>query len=393
MVNNTFYDPEKVSTLLAPKRTLLGRGAVNETGREIKVLGRTRALIVTDPGVAKAGLLSLVENSLGAEGLDFETYDGVEPEPAARIVDEAAGIARKGKFDIIIGFGGGSSLDVAKGVAALATNEGKIVDYAGVNLFPGGGLPKVLIPTTAGTGSETTWVCVVTDEAENTKKSLYSHLLLPDVAILDPLVSVSMPPAITADTGFDALAHAVESYVSVNATPYTGVMALEAMRLIAMNLPVAYGKGNDIRARYNMLLASNLAGMAFTSGGLGACHGLSYPLGTEFHMPHGKSNAIMLVHVMEFNLMASLDRYAEIARAMGENTDGLGVHEAVARSVEAVKKLLAGTNTSSRLSDYGVEAKDIPKLVRGGVKQARFYVPNPRNLSEADIELIYRRAL
>jgi alcohol dehydrogenase class IV len=170
-------------------------------------------------------------------------------------------------------------------------------------------------------------------------------------------------------------------------------MASEAMRLIAANLPVAYGKGSDLRARYNMLLASNLAGMAFTSGGLGACHGLAYPLGTEFHMPHGKSNALMLVHVIEFNFVASLERYAEVAVIMGENVDGLSMYDAAAKSVDAVKKLLAVVNISSKLSDYGVSEKDVPLLVQGGLKQSRFYVPNPRNLTEADIEAIYRKAL
>jgi alcohol dehydrogenase len=392
-VAQTFYDLEKISAFLAPNRTILGKGVAKEIGKEIKVLGGKRALIVTDPGVVKAGLLSLIDDALRAEGVDFEIYGRVEPEPPTRVVDEAVAVARKGNFDIIVGFGGGSSLDVAKGVAVMATNDGKIVDYVGANMFPKRGLPKILIPTTAGTGSEATWVCVVTDEEENTKKSLYSNLLLPDVAILDPMATLSMPPDVTADTGFDALAHAVESYVSVNGTPYTRIMASEAIRLIATSLPVAYGKGTDVRARYNMLLASNLAGMAFTSGGLGACHGLAYPLGTEFHMPHGKSNALMLVHVMDFNVMASLERYAEVAVAMGENVAGLGMYEAGAKSVEAVKKLLVAVDTPYRLSDYGIEAKDVPRLVEGGMKQARFYVPNPRNLTEKEIEAIYRMAL
>jgi len=392
-VKNTFYDPEKVSTLLAPNKTTIGKGIVHETGKEIKTLGGTRVLIVTDPGVMKTGLVSLVEDALRSEKIDFEVYDGVEPEPPARIIDEATEVVRKGKFDIIVGFGGGSSLDVAKGVSVMAKNTGKIIEYAGMNMLTKRGLPKVLIPTTAGTGSEATWVCVITDEAENTKKSLYSNLLLPDIAILDPLVTVSIPHSVTADTGVDALAHAIESYVSVNATPYSRLMAHEAIHLVATNLPVAYGKGNNVRARYNMLLASNLAGMAFTSGGLGACHGLAYPLGTEFHMPHGKSNAVMLIHVMEFNLMANLEGYAEVAVAMGEHIDGLGMHEAAAKSVDAVRKLLTVVNTSWKLSDYGIEARDVPKLVQGGIKQTRFYAPNPRNLTETDIEAIYLRAL
>ncbi len=392
-MKNTHYELEKTATLLAPNKTMLGKGVVGETGRELKILGGSRALIVTDPGVMTTGLVTSVENALKAEGIDFEIYDRVEAEPPVRVVDEAVELARKGKFDVIIGFGGGSSLDVAKAVAAMATNGGKVTDYVGVNKFSQRGLPKILIPTTAGTGSEATWVCVITDEEENTKKSLYSSILLPDVAILDPSVTVSMPPAITAATGFDALVHSIESYVSVNATPYTRMMAYRAIELIATSLPVAHGKGTEIRARYDMLLAANLAGMAFTSGGLGACHGLAYPLGTEFHLPHGQSNAVMLIHVMAFNAMFNQERYAEVAMAMGENIVGLSLYEAAEKSLSAVKRLLAAVNVSSKLSDYGVGEKDVPALVQGALKQSRFYIPNPRNLSEADIEAIYWKAL
>jgi alcohol dehydrogenase class IV len=171
------------------------------------------------------------------------------------------------------------------------------------------------------------------------------------------------------------------------------MMAYRAIELIATSLPVAHGKGTEIRARYDMLLAANLAGMAFTSGGLGACHGLAYPLGTEFHLPHGQSNAVMLIHVMAFNAMFNQERYAEVAMAMGENIVGLSLYEAAEKSLSAVKRLLAAVNVSSKLSDYGVGEKDVPALVQGALKQSRFYIPNPRNLSEADIEAIYWKAL
>jgi len=235
-------------------------------------------------------------------------------------------------------------------------------------------------------------VLVVTDEKENTKKSLYSSLLLPDLAILDPALTVSMPPSVTADTGFDALAHAIESYVSVNRSPYTEVLAREAIHLIAVNLPVAYGKGTDMRARYNMLLASNLAGMAFTSGGLGATHGLAYPLGTRFHMAHGRSNALMLPHVMDYNRTGNLVGYRDIAELMGENVEGLSLYEAAELAVDAVKRLLKTVNTPSRLSDYGIKEEDVPLLAEEAMLQARFYVPNPRDVTEKDIRGIYEAA-
>ncbi|NLT21579.1 MAG: iron-containing alcohol dehydrogenase [Syntrophorhabdus sp.] len=386
------YDPEKVSTFLAPNKHLLGKGVARQLGGEIKTLGGSKVFVVTDPGVVKAGLVPAIIEPLKSEGMKVGVYDKVRPEPAAGIVDEAARIARSGRYDLVVGLGGGSSLDVAKGVAMMVTNTGSILDYVGLNMFPKRGIPKILVPTTAGTGSEASWVCVVTDERKNEKKSLYGFMLLPDVAMLDPVLTVSMPPSVTADTGFDALVHAIESYVSVNRTPYTEIMAGEAIRLISRNLPVAYAKGGDIKARYNMLLAANLAGMAFTSGGLGATHGLAYPLGTQYHMSHGRSNAIMLPHVMRFNLTGNLEGYAGIARMMGENIDGLSPYEASEKAVDAVMRLLGAVRISCRLSDYGVQKKKISLLTKEALQQSRFFVPNPKDITEEDIRGIYRDA-
>jgi alcohol dehydrogenase len=393
MVKENFPIGDRIGVFLAPTKTVLGRDALRGAPEEIKMLGGNKALIVTDPGVTATGLASRVEDLLKEAGLGAVVYDKVIPEPPARLVDEAGSIAQSERCDVVIGLGGGSSLDVAKGVSMMAAHEGHILDYVGVNAFRRRGLPLILVPTTAGTGSEASWVCVVTDEKENTKKSLYSSFLLPTLAILDPVATVTMPPPVTADTGFDALVHAVDSYISLNATPYTKVMSLQAIALIAHNLPRAYAKGTDLDARYNMLFASNLAGMAFTSGGLGATHGLAYSLGTEFHLSHGRSNAIMLSHVMKFNAMGNLRAYAEIAAVMGEVTAGLGMYEAAEKSVEAVRKLLKAVNIPSRLSDYGIDAGHIPALVQGGLKQSRFFANNPRDVEQRDLEALYASAL
>jgi len=388
----SYYEAEKVSVFLSPNKIIVGKGAARKVGEEAKALGSKRALIVTDPGVVKAGLIEVIEESLRSERIKVGIFDKVEAEPPARIVDECAQMVREGKYDIIIGIGGGSSLDTAKGAAILATNKGKVLDYVGVDTVPKRGLPKILVPTTAGTGSEVTRVFVITDEAENTKKVVYSNFNLADVAILDPLLTISMPPFVTADTGLDALVHAIEAFVSVNATPFSDILAIEAISLIAHNLPVAYAKGNDIEARYNMLLAANIAGLAFTSGGLGAVHGLAYVLGTQYHMSHGRSNAIMLPHVMKFNLIGNLAKYARIAEAMGEEIEGLSLYEAAQKAVEAVEKLLNAVNIPYRLSEYKIPRSDLPKLVVGGMKQSRLFVPNPRDLSEDDVRKIYEEA-
>jgi alcohol dehydrogenase class IV len=232
----------------------------------------------------------------------------------------------------------------------------------------------------------------MTDEADNTKKVVFSDFLMSDVAILDPMLTLSMPSAVTADTGLDALVHAIESYVSVNTTPFAEILALEAMGLIAHNLPIAYAKGSHLLARYNMLLAANLAGSAFTSGGLGAVHGLAYVLGTQYHMPHGRSNAIMLPHIMAFNQTGNPEKFARIAQAMGEVTEGLSLNEGAQRSVEVVKRILTAVGISFHLSDYGIPRKDLPILVEGGLKQSRLFVPNPRDLTESDVRKIYEGA-
>jgi alcohol dehydrogenase class IV len=232
----------------------------------------------------------------------------------------------------------------------------------------------------------------MTDEAVNTKKVVYSDYLLPDVAILDPLLTLSVPPKVTADTGMDALVHAIETYVSVNTTPYAEILALQSIRMIAAHLPMAYAKGSNVTARYNMLLAANLSGLAFASGGLGAVHGLAYVLGTEYHMSHGRSNAIMLPHVMDFNKVGNLQKFADIAEAMGQPIEGLSVSEAADLAVEAVFDLMSAVNASPWLSDYGIAKDDLPKLVQGGMAQARLFLPNPRDLTEEDVRSIYRNA-
>jgi alcohol dehydrogenase class IV len=292
----------------------------------------------------------------------------------------------------VIGLGGGSSLDVAKGAAIMATNPGAILDYVGIDLVPNAALPKILIPTTAGTGSEVTKSLIVADERENTKKSVSSYFALSEVAMLDPMLTLTMPPEVTANTGMDALIHAIEAYVAATTTPFAQILAIEAISLIGYNLPMAYSKGNNETARYNMLLAAALAGMAFASGRLGAVHALSYVIGTDYHLSHGRSNAIMLPHVMNFNKTGNLAKFADIARALGENIEGLSMYEAADKSVESIKRLLNAVQIPYRLTQYGISQEDLPKLVEGGMKQARLFITNPRDLTEEDVTGIYKGA-
>jgi alcohol dehydrogenase len=377
----------------SPSRIMLGVGAAREVGRVAKSLGGRRAVIVTDRGVAQLGIADEIKQHLLSAGMDVEVFDRVELEPPAGVVDGCASYVRQTGFDIIVGVGGGSSLDTAKLASVMATNEGRVLDYVGFDRVPRRGIPKILLPTTAGSGAETTRVGAITDESDNTKRAVYTTYNLPDVALLDPLLTLSLPARLTAETGIDALSHAVESFVSFIGTPFSDLLALEAIRLVGKNLPAAYAKGEHVEARSNMLLASALAGLAMGSGRTGATHGLAFILESEFHMPHAKAISIMLPHVMKYNHIASPGKYGLIARALGDRIDGLSEHEAAKRSVVSVKNLLQSVNVSWRLAEHGLSADDLPVLVKGGFQQAAFFVPNPRNLSEDDVRNIYVDAL
>ena len=383
---------QKIHSFFSPNKILLGIGATKEIGKETKALGGTKVLIVTDSGVVNSGLVDSLRTNLEEAGLKVLLFDRVEPEPPADIVDEGVRYIKETGTDIVIGVGGGSSLDVAKGASLLASNPGNVLDYCGIDLIPKRGLPKILVPTTAGTGSEVTRVLVVTDKRDNMKKAVYSNYAIADLAIVDPMLTLSMPSKVTADTGMDALVHAIETYVSMNATPFSDLLASKAIELIGKYLSIAFAKNENLEARYNMALASLLAGLAFASGGLGAVHALAYPLGTEYHLPHGRTNAIMLPHVMEFNLIGNHFRYATIAELMGKGEDIKDLKAKAALAVEAVIGLLNDIQIPYHLRDYGIPKEAIPKLVKEGMKQARLFVPNPRNLSESDVEAIYIKA-
>jgi alcohol dehydrogenase class IV len=380
---HTFYSPNKI---------ILGMNTTSIVPEEIKKLGAGRVLLVTDPGIVEAGLISSVEDCLKTNKMDYVLYDAVEPEPPTRVIDRGAKIFQSEGCGIVLGIGGGSSLDVAKGISILVTNGGRILDYCGADRVPQKGVPLLLMPTTAGTGSEATRVLVMTDEEQNIKNVVFTPHALADTAIVDPALTFSLPPQVTADTGMDALVHAIETYVSMNATVFSDVLSERAIKLISRYLPVAWAKGTNLQARYQMSVGATIAGLAFGSGGLGAVHALAYPLGTEYHLSHGRTNAIMLPHIMQYNLCGSPAKYARIAQLMGQEIEGYSLLEAATLAVDATKKLLETIKVSYHLTDYGISSEDLPKLVEGGMKQARLFGPNPRDLNEKDVKLIYEGA-
>lgn len=379
-------------TFFSPTKIVVGLGVSADVADEARQLGGKKALIVTDPGVLEAGLIEQATDALQENAIAYAIYDKVQPDPPAEIIDQGAELYRSEGCSFIVGFGGGSSLDAAKGIGLLAANTGGIMDYCGSDKVRQKGAPSILIPTTAGTGSEVTRVLMVSDPKDGTKLPVFSPFALADVALVDPLLTKSMPPAVTADTGMDALVHAIEAYVSMNATVFSDVLAERAIELIAEYLPVAWAKGSNLQARFQLSVAATLAGMAFGSGGLGAVHALAHSLGTVHHMPHGRTNAIMLPHVMKFNLAGNPDKFAVIAELMGYGTEGFTAMEAAEQSVLAVRNLLDAVSVSCRLADYQMPMEYIPKLVEGALRQSRLFIPNPRDLTEADVKKIYEEA-
>lgn len=374
-------------------RILMGRGAVAQVGQEVSRTGAKVALVVTDPGVVRAGIADKVISSLKNSKVRISVFDRVEPDPRYEIVGECLQAAEGRRVGCVVGVGGGSSLDVAKAASVMLTNPGEISQFFGVELIPRSGVPMVAVPTTAGTGSEVTPIVILSDERELLKKGIVSSHLIPSVAILDPELTIGLPPSVTASSGMDALIHAIEAYTSINATELTDLLACKAMELLYWNIRRAYCVGSDLVARSNMLQGSLLAGMAFANAGVTAVHAFAYPIGAEFHIPHGIANSLMLPRVMEFNMVGCLERFARIAQIFGEDITGLSVRDLACRGVEALERLREDLNLPSHLSEFGVRAEDIPRLASGVLKVTRLLANNPRPITQMDAEEIYRKSL
>jgi alcohol dehydrogenase len=299
----------------------IGEGASAQAGPEAQRIGAKRVLLVTDAQLAASGAIQPVVASLESAGVAVEVFAEINSEPTLKHINDgvALGVAllAKDKFDPLVACGGGSPIDVAKALSAMSANPGKIQDYMGIDKVPRRGLPIMTVPTTAGTGSEATTFTIIADTERDVKMLIGSAYLLPQIALVDPLLTAKMPKSLTACTGFDALTHAIESYVSVKAQPMTDVLALSAIRLINRNLPEAWAHPDNMAARAATMLGALQAGIAFSNASVGLVHGMSRPIGALFHVAHGISNACLLGLVMEFSVPGNPARYAEIAEAMG----------------------------------------------------------------------------
>lgn len=356
------------------------------------VLGR-RILLVTDKGLLAAKLIDPVIEALRAAGCSVWVYDAVDAEPPEKNALEAAAAAQAFDATGVLGFGGGSPMDVAKIAALLAGSRETLTMAYGVGNATGPRLPLVLVPTTAGTGSEVTPIAILTTgEAE--KKGVVSPLLLPDLAVLDADLTLGLPPHVTAATGIDAMVHAIEAFVSVssNNNPLSRMLAKQALCLLGANIRATVFCGGERAARSNMLLGSMLAGQAFANSPVAAVHALAYPIGSLFHVPHGLSNALVLPHVLRFNLPRALDQYAEIAPCVFPELEGRTVEERANGLIEGLERLSREIGLQQRLREVGISEDDLPILAREAMKQTRLLVNNPRELTEADACTIYREA-
>ncbi len=370
------------------ERIVYGFGCLEELAGEIKRLQGSRVLVITDPGVKAAGLLDAVTRVLDRAQLPFGVFAEVEPEPSIEVVAKSVAAGKAFQPSVIVGIGGGSSLDIAKATSVMLTNPGTVYDYLGMDLVPCPGVPSILIPTTAGTGSEVTSISVLADNRDNLKKAVVSPHLTARCVMLDPQLTLGLPPQITARAGMDALVHAIESFTGIRATVFTDTLNLQAIRMIARNLRKAYANGDDQQARQNMLYASCMAGMAFSNTQNGLDHAIALAIGGSFHLPHGLLTAFICPWVMEYNLLAAPEKFKEIARAFGENPDGLPDMEGARLAVKAVKTLLDDLNISYKLSDYNVPVDAIPALAKATMGAARLINNNPRRPNQQDVEKV-----
>lgn len=374
-----------------PTAIEFGWGSLARLPELVKSVGGTRALVVGDPGVAKAGLVERVVSALGGV-VPVTTFTDIESDPDARSVDAGVQLAKSKECDVIIGVGGGSAMDVAKVIGVMLTNPGNIRDYSGMGKIGKPGAPVIAIPTTAGTGSELTIWSVLSEKEKKQKFGVGSVLNCARIALLDPELTISLPPAITAATGIDALTHALESYVCTATQPISEAMSEQSMALIARSLRLAVAQPGNQQARSDMLLASTLAAMAFNSTRLGLVHAYAMPLGARFRIPHGLANAIMLPVVMRYNLPGNLAKFARIAEIFGEPITGLSLREAAERSVVAIESLKADVGITAKLGDFGMTEADLDAVAGEAILSGNVAV-NPRQTTLEAMKALLRAEL
>lgn len=385
------YNPFELRKFVAPE-FLFGSGAIEVVDRYIKNLGVKKVFVVTDPGVISAGWAEVVERLIKGAGVPFVIFSSLTSNPKDREVMEGADIYRREGCDMIVAVGGGSPMDCAKGIGIVSSNNMDILKFEGVDLVPLPGPPLICIPTTAGSSADVSQFAIIGDTTRKIKTAIISKTLVPDVALIDPITTTTMTPELTAATGMDALTHAVEAYVSNASSPVTDVNALKALKLISHNLVPACEHHYDLRYRDRMMLASLLAGLAFSNASLGLVHAMAHALGGLLDLPHGECNALLLEHVVKYNFYTAAERYCDIATAMGIDIEGMGpdrVKDALTNEIGALRERAGISRT---LRTLGVTEEMIPDLAKYAAEDP-CAVTNPCEPEIKDIEGIYAKAL
>ena len=384
---------DRMYDFLVPNVNFFGPGVVSVVGERCKLLGGKKALLVTDKGLRaiKDGAVDQTVKHLSEAGIDVVIFDGVEPNPKDTNVRDGLAVFQKEHCDMIITVGGGSPHDCGKGIGIAATHPGDLYSYAGIETLTHALPPIIAVNTTAGTASEVTRHCVLTNTQTKVKFVIVSWRNLPSVSINDPLLMVGKPAGLTAATGMDALTHAVEAYISKDANPVTDASAIQAIKLIATNLRQAVALGTNIKARENMACASLLAGMAFNNANLGYVHAMAHQLGGLYDMAHGVANAVLLPHVCRYNLIANPEKFADIATFMDENTTGLSTMDAAECAINAIARLSKDVGIPQHLNELGVKEADFPYMAEMALKDGNAF-SNPRKGNEKEIVEIFRQA-
>ena len=374
-----------------PTRNVFGEGAVQEAGDLVKSLGAKKCLIVTDRYLGQIGMADRVQGILEKAGIEACIFAGAEPNPTDKNVEAGARFYQENECNSIISLGGGSSHDCAKGIGLVAANGGQIADFEGVDKSSKPMIPLMAINTTAGTASEITRFCIITDTSRKVKMAIVDWRVTPQIAINDPELMKGMPPSLTASTGMDALTHAIEAYVSTDANPLTDAAAIMAIKMIAHYLPKAVANGNYMKARDKMAYAQYLAGIAFNNAFLGYVHAMAHQLGGFYNLPHGVCNAILLPYVESYNLIGNMNRFRDVAQAMGVQVEGISVTCAAEKAIEAIKKLSRQLEIPSDLKQLGVREEDFG-IMADNAKKDVCQLTNPRTATREQVIEIYRQA-
>ena len=380
-------------SILNAGRIVAGPDSIEQIADIVKDYGASRVLIISDKGVARAGLIDRPKALLEAAGIAVSILDDTPPEPEVEQANAISNAAKNAACDMVIGIGGGSAMDVAKLTAVLLNNDVTLRDLLDKAPIPRRGLPTLMIPTTAGTGSETTPNSIVLVPENELKVGIVSPKLMPDCVILDPKMTLGLPPAITASTGMDALCHAIECYTSKKGNPFSEMIALKAISLITRSIRRAFNTGTDIDARHDMLLGAMYGGMCIATSSTTAVHALAYPLGGKYRIAHGVSNAILLPFVMRFNAVGNEDKFRDVAVAMGLDVDPADSKAATEKFIEAIFELNRDLQIPSDLKRWNITAADLETLVEGAAKVTRLLDNNPRPMGKADIRAIYTQLI